>query len=1328
MRIREFARHSVTVTEPIIVNAYMKEKEYLCSLDVDKLLAGFRETAGLPKKADKYSGGWENGEYCGHTLGHYMVALAQVYAKEKSGEIEERLGYILSELSQSQKESGYLFTSDPEVFEKLEQGGAYKCWYTMHKIVTGLIAVYKLAGMEQALVIVKKLGGWIVDRVLNWTDKERRKVLCIADGGMNDCLYELYKITGEDCYAEAAEKFDEADLFTSLAMEKDVLSNKHAADTISKIIGVLNRYIAFGESQVRSLETAKNFFDMVMTGHTYVTGGNGELEHFRTAGALAADRTQYNSETCSTYGMMKLAEGLYSVTGDKRYMDYYERAYFNAMLGAQNPEDGMTAFYQPMATGYFKTFSGPFSKFWCCTGTGMEMFTDLSKSIYHASGGIYVNLYISSVLEDRALGVKLTQTVDPESYESAEFVLETEDLKETSLYFRVPEWCGEDIEVSVNGMAEKASVKNGYLSTETKRKSGDRIVLKFHPKVTLNKLPDMENCVALTYGPFVLAAGLGREDMTTECMKRTNVTVATKNIAVHERILLQEGLKLSEWFENCTENIAKKDGELTFTISGTDADEELVFRPYYKIYNERCGVYFEYYDEENLPDDLRAIIEEQKRLEEERKAAEAEAARLAEEERLRQEEEERLRLEEEERERQETEETERRRQEEEERLRLAEEERLRQEEEEAERRRLEAEEEERRLAEKEAERKRLEAEAEEQKRIEAEARQIAAQKVADAERAAELAEAEARKAAAQSVAEAERAAELAEAKRREEEESLQAAKLAAERAEAEAVAQKAEAEAARLRREAEAEERLRQEAEAEAERIRLEKEAEERRKKEEEERRLAEEEAERQRRIEEAEEQKRMEAEARQIAAQKVADAERAAELAEAEARQAAAQNVADAERAAELAEAKRKEEEENLQAAKLAAERAEIEATTQKAEAEAEAAKAMKAEEVLKQEKAQIESERVQKASEKAAEKAADKEKKKALKKRRKKQRRAYRDFSALKVVLWIVGVLALVVVLYLFATPISKGFFTGKNAVDTFLAEKLPKVAETLKVKGNGYDMPIFKEDSVYLKEDAENYVETTVWPRGYSASVTYINGKQYICVEGNGLKQFYLNEASETGSKHVYMEKGDAKAMYFKEYSFENPASLCPANGVFNVAGVEQYIFPATELNEIQILDADTLKECRITLQAEDMTEVLNFVECQEDGQNVRISMTSEEIPYEFWVMKKGGLSLEDGYKFVLDGIRYETGEKKIGFEAYVTSAGQYLGKVTGRMDYAMGGYVPAEVMFYAFADAEYVNKEASAITATHYKGAERERVEVTGDKGERLLIPVEDAKKE
>ena len=942
MQTREYAKNSVTVTEPVIVNAYMKEKEYLCSLDMDKLLAGFREIAGIPKRADRYPRGWEHTEFSGHTLGHYMVALAQVYAKEKSGEIEERLEYILSELSQSQKQSGYLFTSEQEFFDKLERGEPYKLWYTMHKIVTGLIAVYKLTGMEQALTIAEKLGKWIVDRVLNWTDKQKRWTLTVADGGMNDCLYELYKITGDEDFARAAEKFDESDLFTSLAMGKDVLPNKNAADTIPKILGALNRYKAFGESEACCLETAKNFFDIVTADHTFITGGNGELMHFRTPGALLTYLNEYNCETCSTYGMMKLAGELYSVTGDKRYMDYYERAYFNAMLGAQNPEDGMTAFYQPMAAGYFKTFSDPVINFWCCTGTGMENFTDLNSSIYHKSeDGIYVNLYISSVLEDGESGVKLVQTVDAESYEAAEFVLEAGELKDTSLCFRVPEWCGKDMEVTVNGTAVKASVKNGYLCPEREWKQGDRIVLTFYPELRLNKVSDTENCVAVTYGPFVLAAGLGCEDMTTERTRHTHITIATKNVAVRDRVVLQEGLKLSEWFANHKENFVKKDGELAFTLCGIEGDEELVFRPYYKIYNERYGIYLYYYDYDNLPDDIRAIKEEQKRLEEERLAAEAEAARLAEEERLRREEEERKRKEEERLRREEV----RRREEEEERLRQEE---LRKQREEDYRlrrgielqrqefqRRLEAEAEERER--REDEERKLRAQ-EERKRREEEARQKAEeearQKAEEEEKsggeageqlesnmARRLRQEEEARRRREEKAEEERQRQEEERKRREEDYRLRRG-IDLQRQEMEY--RRLEGDDDRVRREAEEAERKRQD--------------EERKRREEGYRLLRERELQRQelerRRIEEAEEAERK----RQTEAEEEKKrAEEEKKRAEEEARRAAQQQLEEAERAAKLAEARLREEEARLLLAKLAAERAQIEATIQPSEAESE-------------------------------------------------------------------------------------------------------------------------------------------------------------------------------------------------------------------------------------------------------------------------------------------------------------------------------------------------------------------------------------------------------
>ncbi|WP_029233162.1 beta-L-arabinofuranosidase domain-containing protein [Butyrivibrio sp. VCB2006] len=57
------------------------------------------------------------------------------------------------------------------------------------------------------------------------------------------------------------------------------MNNVHANTTIPKFIGALARYEA-DNSQVRYLDYAKAFWDMVIDKHTYVTGGNSENEHF----------------------------------------------------------------------------------------------------------------------------------------------------------------------------------------------------------------------------------------------------------------------------------------------------------------------------------------------------------------------------------------------------------------------------------------------------------------------------------------------------------------------------------------------------------------------------------------------------------------------------------------------------------------------------------------------------------------------------------------------------------------------------------------------------------------------------------------------------------------------------------------------------------------------------------------------------------------------------------------------------------------------------------------------------------------------------------------
>jgi DUF1680 family protein len=65
---------------------------YLMSLDPDRLLAPFRREAGLPLRQSGY-GNWESSGLDGHMGGHYLSAMALMYAATGDAEVLRRLNY-----------------------------------------------------------------------------------------------------------------------------------------------------------------------------------------------------------------------------------------------------------------------------------------------------------------------------------------------------------------------------------------------------------------------------------------------------------------------------------------------------------------------------------------------------------------------------------------------------------------------------------------------------------------------------------------------------------------------------------------------------------------------------------------------------------------------------------------------------------------------------------------------------------------------------------------------------------------------------------------------------------------------------------------------------------------------------------------------------------------------------------------------------------------------------------------------------------------------------------------------------------------------------------
>lgn len=604
-KVKNFDMEQVDVTDPFYVNAFNKDVEYLLKLDPDRLLSGFRTVAGLPKKAELYNG-WEGSwSYLrGHTLGHYMTALSQAYKQTKNNptlhtQVKSKIDYIISELKACQNASskGYVFATPETHFDVIEgkiEGQSWVPWYTMHKIITGLVDVYKYEGNGDALQIASKLGDWTYTRTQTWDDSTHSRVLNVEYGGINDALYELYKYTNNQNHLTAAHMFDEDSLFTPIVNGQDILSNKHANTQIPKFIGALNRYRTLGAAESFYLKAAENFWEMVVNDHTYVTGGNSENEHFREPGQLDNYRNNINDETCNSYNMLKLTRELFRLTGDIKYAHYYEKTLQNEIMSSINPETGMSAYFKPMGTGYFKVFSTEFDSFWCDTGSGMENFTKLDDSIYfHSDQELYVNMYLSSTLNWTEKGLQLTQQTDIPESDKASFTINAAPSEAVTIKFRLPEWIakGQKAIVTINGSTVNVEAVDGYADINRVWKKGDVVELTLPLEVQVSTLKDNTEAAAFTYGPLVLSAALGTEQMVAIPHLASQKANLPAGVTFKDYILIKDGT-VSDWMNIVKNNVVKTEGKLEFTLRNTDEDNHLKFTPYYSLYKERYGIYY----------------------------------------------------------------------------------------------------------------------------------------------------------------------------------------------------------------------------------------------------------------------------------------------------------------------------------------------------------------------------------------------------------------------------------------------------------------------------------------------------------------------------------------------------------------------------------------------------------------------------------------------------------------------------------------------------------------------------------------------------------------
>ena len=557
----------------------------LAATNPDSFLYNFRETFGQPQPAGTRAlGGWDSQttRLRGHASGHYLTAIAQAYASTAydpalQQNFLQKMNYLVDTLYDLAQKSGrpaqqggpsvadatavpvgegrqnydsnfrtgairndywnwgvgFISAYPPDQFIMLERGATYgtqdsQIWapyYTLHKILAGLLDTYEVAGNKKALEIARGMGLWVHARLTALPAETRIRMwsryIAGEYGGMNEAMARLFRLTNDTRFLDTAKLFDNTNFFYGnaaqdhgLAKGVDTVRGRHANQHIPQITGALETYR--NTKELPYYRIASNFWNIVNAGYMYSIGGVAGAKNPNNAECFTAQPSSLwemglaaggQNETCATYNLLKLDRQLFMYDQAAKYMDHYERALYNHILASVAEQDAGNTYHVPLNPGARKSFgNAAMTGFTCCNGTALESNTKLQDSIYFQSANhqaLYVNLFIPSTLTWTERNVTVQQVTDYPYADTTKIIIKGSGRFDVNV--RVPAWATRGVFVKINGRDE--AVKRGtYLTLSRTWRDGDTIEVRMPFSFRLDHLMDQPNVASLFYGPVLLAA------------------------------------------------------------------------------------------------------------------------------------------------------------------------------------------------------------------------------------------------------------------------------------------------------------------------------------------------------------------------------------------------------------------------------------------------------------------------------------------------------------------------------------------------------------------------------------------------------------------------------------------------------------------------------------------------------------------------------------------------------------------------------------------------------------------------------------------------------
>ncbi len=489
-------------------------QQRLEKVDEDAILAGFVNRPG-------------NHSWIGEHIGKFLDAACNAYANNADPALKIQIDRSAQQLIAAQLPDGYLGTYDMD-----SHWTSWDVWSHRYDLM-GLLRYYQLSGFKPALRACEKIG----DLVIQTFGDENGKKDIIKSGphvGMAatrilESMTELYRFTGNKKYLDycyyLVKTYDHKGgprIITTLDSigRVDKVANAKAYEMMSNFLGIIKLYrLTNDEAFLKPLETA--WKDIVAT-RLYITGTASSFEHFQDDAILPATDKDNMGEGCVTTTWIQFNYQLFCITGQMKYLDQLERAVYNHLTGAENPQTGGVSYYTPlMGKKPYRTVIT------CCMSSvprGIAMIPLFANGKINSNPAFLFyqpGIYTTSV-DKKPLS--FTTSGDFLSGQDVTITVNDNCPAATAITFRKPYWAT-DFSLLVNG--QKQTITN----TETidlKRlwKKGDVITVSFKLlPIVLDGGKSYPNQIALQRGPQVLAF-----DQSINGVEASGVKIDAKNI------------------------------------------------------------------------------------------------------------------------------------------------------------------------------------------------------------------------------------------------------------------------------------------------------------------------------------------------------------------------------------------------------------------------------------------------------------------------------------------------------------------------------------------------------------------------------------------------------------------------------------------------------------------------------------------------------------------------------------------------------------------------------------------------------------------------------